>query len=1452
MVRLVAGSDSALPPVSGPGVGGGKEPQGTGLNRDGVVGLDLLGGAAGIAGGAVKNTLGLLGEVVNTPFEVVSGEIAEKRLGQQLTGSNLGISQKYIDMVRVNGMSLSDVADQMANDGVATSNNIAHELALSVFMDPFNLIAAGVGKGYDVGKKSANIQEKISQTTVDGVAASAVRYGATEEDMKWMKGGTGRELLGKMYSKSARGLGGIKRGLASAMLGRGSGIAAAIIGVRFLSNAIDVAKRSGKGEEMLEAIAIGTNHVTMGAASDVVVNRVFGQTRASAMRKAQIVSKSTGVDDTAAFQEYLRFSSGGVDVADDAVDEITSEWQQLQSLRKGMDDTEASEEVFRTLVNRNVAGELNEQVGKTGTAAILYAERAIDEVAIARRASDQKTSATDEAMFLLSGASDDAGRIALARAEFIQNITPTVGEKVAEEIWQANMLSMSKGNQSVIRALSELIYASEVIRLGTTAKVFGGAKKSLLSKINSTAILSQLSEITRPMIQQAERWTIVARDTMTNKDFETTLRIITDEGMSVAERANAALYAVKRFSILRNQYDAKGFARLVGGDAASQAKAVDMLGDTLKQYSPDSFLKEVPVDEFAGADEILPELAVMRRAADSGEYRLAFEPETAASIPNRVYQNGAAKDIVRFGVDLWVPITDDAMEVSVGNRNFFGRVLDGMTSERRTIAVVANTLTRLQEYIVRENLPISRAMTRKLHSRLNDYAYQTKGSIRTAAEDALDENRGRSIIDDLIADAKKTSKDDYETLLKMRSNGELRRMIFHAAEGDTSVVGITTKLTGKIKTKWRNEMVTKFPDLLYPMLKFKLSPIFALQEIIESKYWNTIRGYNSEMSLGQILGKAGIESKMADDIRFGTKRYYDVEDPATGKIVKLDSVEVMAELYVSERTELKFAQELNAINMYYSGATTDALLQFGSQNDSFIKGIKEALGTGNKNIGKYKAVDWYKYVTSESLDDIADNFAGRFAENAPVQWATWLRMANGDKRGAALLVMRERQALIRNRQSARAYLEAQKPVGMGFGRQYDDAPVKNFDTTVRELGKKITSSDPEVRRSTLDALEKRLSVIHAEAATIGYSVEALDTITAATSALDAARVASRLTVKNRLTKKSTTASEALVQALDASRAKLRTEFQTAVARKQVVRDALIQDGISKPLATEMASLFVVAEKRREMIPQVSIAVGKAMKGEKLSPASLEQLKDHLIQIRGARAPEETLWNAIMHSMDGAAARADETHFFKSGRNFVERSINHPVFFLYPVSYMFGKVLPEYSRMLYLSPTRGVSGVVLAPWMAILRAFGGSKFSAENWGKYAPLVGFNAASKMREATVNSMGNDEETSRNPLIYAFANTLIPGLPTEIGSSFSSPVRGVAKRIGEGDDIIGLAGGALTDSAEFISNTVAFGRTAGQLGQIVDFVGKKAEESGGLVQLAGDAIGDAVESFGDIIRPK
>jgi hypothetical protein len=67
-----------------------------------------------------------------------------------------------------------------------------------------------------------------------------------------------------------------------------------------------------------------------------------------------------------------------------------------------------------------------------------------------------------------------------------------------------------------------------------------------------------------------------------------------------------------------------------------------------------------------------------------------------------------------------------------------------------------------------------------------------------------------------------------------------------------------------------------------------------------------------------------------------------------------------------------------------------------------------------------------------------------------------------------------------------------------------------------------------------------------------------------------------------------------------------------------------------------------------------------------------------------------------------------------------------------------------------------------------------------------------------------------------------------------------------GRDADILGSVSYGAT---QFISGTIGVGRFGKQASDIFDYVGNKAEESGGLVQLAGDGIGDLVGDLGDLL---
>ena len=60
-------------------------------------------------------------------------------------------------------------------------------------------------------------------------------------------------------------------------------------------------------------------------------------------------------------------------------------------------------------------------------------------------------------------------------------------------------------------------------------------------------------------------------------------------------------------------------------------------------------------------------------------------------------------------------------------------------------------------------------------------------------------------------------------------------------------------------------------------------------------------------------------------------------------------------------------------------------------------------------------------------------------------------------------------------------------------------------------------------------------------------------------------------------------------------------------------------------------------------------------------------------------------NHIGHAMRQASEDAFRLQYFARNRSFIERSINHPFFGIYPASYMWGKILPELVKFVAQSP-----------------------------------------------------------------------------------------------------------------------------------------------------------------------
>jgi hypothetical protein len=110
--------------------------------------------------------------------------------------------------------------------------------------------------------------------------------------------------------------------------------------------------------------------------------------------------------------------------------------------------------------------------------------------------------------------------------------------------------------------------------------------------------------------------------------------------------------------------------------------------------------------------------------------------------------------------------------------------------------------------------------------------------------------------------------------------------------------------------------------------------------------------------------------------------------------------------------------------------------------------------------------------------------------------------------------------------------------------------------------------------------------------------------------------------------------------------------------------------------------------------------------------------------------------------------ADLVHF-KTERSVLERSLNHPYFGLYPLSYMWGKILPEMVEFLMFRP----------------------------FGLKAPLVGANMVNQMYQHVMLQMDSDPELrafmEENEDAFRAISMLVPGLPWDLPVNAPLPLR-------------------------------------------------------------------------------
>jgi hypothetical protein len=157
--------------------------------------------------------------------------------------------------------------------------------------------------------------------------------------------------------------------------------------------------------------------------------------------------------------------------------------------------------------------------------------------------------------------------------------------------------------------------------------------------------------------------------------------------------------------------------------------------------------------------------------------------------------------------------------------------------------------------------------------------------------------------------------------------------------------------------------------------------------------------------------------------------------------------------------------------------------------------------------------------------------------------------------------------------------------------------------------------------------------------------------------------------------------------------------------------------------------------------------GKRQAGGKLHPSVKAFLDDQAALAKQKPVTpywydvdEEAMFNWAMVGHRRASKAARDLIHFRGERSLVERSMNHPFFGMYPLSYMWGKVLPELTEFLMFRP----------------------------FGLKMPLVAFNTANRMYQSFMHQQAYDEELRqylyKNEPAMRAVSMFIPGVPWDL----------------------------------------------------------------------------------------
>lgn len=348
------------------------------------------------------------------------------------------------------------------------------------------------------------------------------------------------------------------------------------------------------------------------------------------------------------------------------------------------------------------------------------------------------------------------------------------------------------------------------------------------------------------------RMVLLARDTLTKLGAETLLNELTKAGLKQKKSLN----------IIRAYQEKYPSLRYITMDPANLRKSIDnftqYLSDNLERYPmqmTDDELKALGSE----ADDLTSNL---------GEYSLGFRPKDEF-LWGLERENGTG--LYRAATPAWVDhVADGAISYRPAQFlrvNILGHPLVDVPVLRAAVRVVdhADSAARLMKTQVTSAMVMESARKRFI-AKASTGDLAEHGVTETVAKDWFERiteytrsHQGYSGPRGMGGNQLYRAIKEENLIPQALLNGERRlnpddvmRLVLQAYDGDLRYIGLTQKLSGRVKTmvfeafgvNWAGQIA----EHAWPTMKFRYNPIFQLQEKVEPWVLNTQRGVSSALT----------------------------------------------------------------------------------------------------------------------------------------------------------------------------------------------------------------------------------------------------------------------------------------------------------------------------------------------------------------------------------------------------------------------------------------------------------------------------------------------------------------------------------------------------------------------------------------------------------------------------